>query len=97
MRAPPLGPLFAAQVSALHALTVDHAGGGTGFTACLLSTVHVERVMDVRQSTIILPALEVAVHAAACRVGLPALAGLEAAEEASGAVVAGEDAVKRRR
>jgi hypothetical protein len=43
------------------------------------------------------PALEVAVHAAACRVGLPALAGLEAAEEASGAVVAGEDAVKRRR
>ena len=43
------------------------------------------------------PALEVPAHAAACRVGLPALAGLEAAEEASGAVVAGEDAVKRRR
>lgn len=41
------------------------------------------------------PALEAAVHAAACREGLPALEGLEAAEEASVAV-AGGDAVRCR-
>ena len=59
---PPLGPLFAAQVCALHALTVDDAGGGAGLTFGLPAAFDVEPVMDFLQRAVVAPQTKVVVH-----------------------------------
>ena len=53
-----------ALFSAFHALAVDHAGGWAGLPAHLLSTLHIERVMDPPQCAVVLPTLEIIVQCA---------------------------------
>jgi hypothetical protein len=54
-----------ALFSAFHALAVDHAGGWADLSAHLLSTRHIQGVMDPPQRTVVVPALEIIVQRAA--------------------------------
>ena len=50
---------------ALHALAVDDASGGTGFTFSLLATFDVKHIVDFLQCAVVALQAEVVVHQAA--------------------------------
>src|SRR5271157_2075120 len=51
----------------LHALAVDHAGGRAGLPAERLAALHIERVVDLFDRPVVIPAGEVVVHRAPWR------------------------------
>jgi hypothetical protein len=63
----PCGSMQAPFFSALHALTVDDGGGGTGFAFRPFAAFDVERVMNAIQHAVALPPDEVVIHRAVWR------------------------------
>src|SRR6201984_1020945 len=61
----PGGSILAPLFGALHALAIDDAGGGTGFSLRSLSALDVERMMNTIEHAVALPPNEVVVDRAA--------------------------------
>src|SRR5271170_8426865 len=52
---------------ALHALAVDHTGGRAGLPAKRLAALHIQRVVDLLDRPVVVPAGEVVMHRALWR------------------------------